>query len=286
MHFEGNTVGSEKRISLTTSEGTIEAFFDKIGPAAAEEILETYKVDYRKLRQRYAEGLSRDMENEHWNFDGSPIRIDADGNLFDGQHRLTAVIMSKQPQHFLVITGLPVRAYDTTDTGLARTYGDTLRRRGFLNVTQRVALIKLIHRWEQGWSLNDTRRLTNSEMDELGDKYIDQINRAVSMAMSTSHKVDMPGALVCLSWFVLSQIDNELAYTFMIGLAEGENLFSGNPIYTLRERLRLDREVTYTRNEYMHFVFSAWNHLRDGSSITRLQLPRGDVTRDNMAVPR
>lgn len=274
------------RVSLTTSEGIIEAYFEEIGPAYAKQMLESYKVDYRKLRLRYAEGLARDMVNDHWNFDGSPIRIDSEGFLFDGQHRLTAVIMSNKPQWFLVITGLPSKAYDTTDTGLARTYGDSLRRRGYMNVTQRVALIKLIHRWEQGWSLNNSHRVTNSELDTLGDRYVEQINRAVSMAMSTSHKVDLPGALVCFSWFVLSQIDAEQAYTFLVSLAEGQNLLEGQPVYALRERLRLDRDVTYTRMEYMHFVFSAWNKTRDGQKAQRLQLPTGEVTRDNMAVPR
>lgn len=266
--------------------GDVEAWFEVVGPERARQLLETYKVDYRKLRMTYAESLSRDMINGHWNFDGAPVRIDEEGNLFDAQHRLTAVILSDTPQLFLMVKGLPVQAYGTTDTGLARTYGDTLRRRGYQNVSMRTALVKIISRWEAGKSLDDTRRLTSSELDEIHDKYVDTISRAIANAMSTNLKIPMPGALVAFSWWLLSNINLVDAKTFLIGVAEGENLRKGQPIHTLRERLNHDREKKYSRNEYMHLVFAAWNAFREQRELMRVPLPSGFVSRENMAVPK
>lgn len=270
----------------TIKHGDVVAWFEVVGPERAKQLLDTYHVDYRKYRPTYAEGLSRDMTNLFWNFDGATIRIDTEGNMFDGQHRLSAVVKSETSQLFLFVAGIETKAYNTADTGLARTYGDTLRRRGYQNVSQRQALIKLIHRWETGRALDDPRRMTNSELDVIGDKYVDTINRAVHNAASMVRKVALPLALVSFSWWVLAEIDVEATHTFLVGLAEGENLRRGQPVYTLRERLRHDVELRRPRNENMHLVFSAWNAFREDRELIRLTLPSGVVTRENMAVPR
>lgn len=276
-------------LTLTTTptirHGNVVAWFEEIGPERAKELLSAYKIDYRKYRASYGDGLGRDMTNDFWFFDGSPVRIDEEGNLFDGQHRLQAVRISGKPQVFLIVAGLPVAAYNTTDTGLARTYGDTLRRRGFQNVNQRTALVKLIDRWERGVSLDDTTRKTPSELDVIHDKYVDSITRAVHMSMSTAKKIWMTSALVSFAWWLLSNVDNEQCYTFMVTTAEGEMLRKGNPMYTLRERLRNDWEIGHTRNEYMYLVIQAWNAYRKDKNIERLQLPSGVVTREKMVNP-
>lgn len=270
----------------TITDGDVVAWFEKVYPERARQMLNTYEVDYRKLRPTYAAGLARDMVNGKWNFDGAPIRIDSDGNLFDGQHRLTAVIESEKPQTFLILGNLPVEAYNTADTGLARTYSDTLRRRGYNNVSLRGALQKIIHRWESGKSLDDTKRLTYSELDEIMFNNIDTINHAVANTMSTVRKTPLPGALLAFSWWILARIDIADAKTFLVSLAEGENLRKGQPVYTLRERLRNDAERGHTRNEYMHLVFAAWNAFRDGRELTRVPLPSGYVTREMIVVPK
>lgn len=270
----------------TLRDGNVVVWFEVVGVERAKELLSSYKVDYRKYRPSYGDGLARDQANGYWHFDGSPIRIDEEGNLFDGQHRLRAVEISGKPQKFLFIAGLPVSAYNTTDTGLARTYGDTLRRRGYQNVSQRTALAKLIARWERGVSLDDTTRKTTSELDEIHDSHVDTITRAVHMGMSTAKKVWMTSALTSFAWWLLSSVDNEQCYTFMVTTAEGEHVGKGNPMYTLRERLRRDYEIGHTRNEYMYLVIQAWNVFREGKTIERLQLPSGMVTREKMVNPK
>lgn len=269
----------------TITSGNVIAWFEKVGPARAKELLSTYHIDYRKLRPTYAEGLGRDMETGHWNPDGSPIRIDRKGNLFDGQHRLYAVISSGTTQEFLFISGLPEEAYNTTDTGLARMYSDTLRRRGFVNVSLRAALIKLIHRWETGVSLDDSKRLTNSELDEVADKHIDSINRAVQFAASMIRRSPISGALLAFSFWLLNQIDTEKTHTFLVSMVQGEHIGAGNPAYTLRERLRDEAGNNLSRNAQMHLLFQAWNAQMEGRTIHRLNLPRNSASRQNMVTP-
>lgn len=270
----------------TITDGEVVAWFETVLPERAKQMLSTYEVDYRKLRPSYASGLARDMANGKWNFDGAPIRIDSDGNLFDGQHRLNAVIESGKAQTFLILGNLPVEAYNTADTGLARTYGDTLRRRGYNNVSLRGALQKIICRWETGKSLDDTKRLTYSELDEIMFTHIDTINHAIANTTSTVRKTPLPGTLMAFSWWVLAKIDVADAKTFLVSLAEGENLRRKQPVYTLRERLRNDAERGHTRNEYMHLVFAAWNAFREGRELSFIPLPSGFVSREMIAMPK
>jgi len=268
--------------------GDVVVWFETVGPERAKELLATYHEDYRKYRPRYAEGLARDMAAGHWNFDGSPIRLSGspeDGKLFDGQHRLHAVIESETIQTFLFVAGLPEKAYNTTDTGLPRTYRDNLRRRGFTNVTLRSSLVRLIAKWDAGLSLDDSKRMTNAEADEVHDQHVDSINRALQLAMSTNRRIDLPASLWAFSWWVLYRIDMEKAHTFLVAAAEGENIGRGDPAYTLRNRLYDERDNLRSRNELMHLVFQAWNAFVRGEKITRLHFPKGYMTRERMEVP-
>lgn len=276
-------------VTPTISNGYVAAWYEEIGPARAEQLLNTYKVDYRKYRPTYGETLARDMSSvnpetgeSNWVFDGSPIRIDEEGNLFDGQHRMRATILSGQTNTFLVESGLPVRAYSTTDTGLARTYGDNLRRRGYANVSVRAALIKLIHRAETGVSFDDTKRLSNSEMDRYNDRYGDSLNRAVEKAVGMRLKMAYPLSLVAFTWWAFSQLDLEKAHTFLVSLAEGENFRRGMPVFTLRERLRKDAAIRYSRNEYMYLVSAAWDAFVNDRHLEKINFPTGFLTRDKI----
>jgi hypothetical protein len=269
----------------TIKHGDVVAWFETVGPERAKQLMSTYHEDYRKYRPKYAEGLARDMKASRWNFDGSPIRVDVNGNLFDGNHRMHAVEMSETIQTFLFVVGLPVTAYNTTDTGLARSYRDNLRRRGYQNVTLRASLIRLIAKWEAGLGLDDTKRLTNAESDIVNDTHVDTINRALELAMTTSRRIDLPASLWAFSWWVLYRIDLEKAHEFLVAASQGEHIGKGDPAYALRNRLYDERENGRTRNELMHLVFQAWNAFMRGEKITRLQFPKSFVSRDKMEVP-
>jgi hypothetical protein len=265
--------------SITSSKG-VSNYYDFIGPEAAKQLLSTYHVDYRKYRPSYGEGLARDMAAGNWIDDGSPIRVDCQGNLFDGQHRLNAVIKSNTTQEFSFVVGLPVSAYDTTDTGLARSFADSLRRRGYKNATMRTALTKLIERWESGKGLGDTKRLTMSEVEAVHDKHVDTISRALSLSVGSVNRCNLPGALLAFSWWLLSEQDNLKAKMFMTQFVEGEHLHKGMPTYALRSRLYDIQEASAPRNEYMYLVLRAWKAFCDEEEQYRIQLPSGLITRE------
>lgn len=97
---------------------------EKIGPRKAQEYLLHNKCN-RPLRTAVADGLRQMMENGRYIENGDPIRFDSNGNLIDGQHRLTAVVMSGKTYNFVVVRELIDQAYQTIDRQSRRSLADT-----------------------------------------------------------------------------------------------------------------------------------------------------------------
>jgi hypothetical protein len=281
MHVieHGNSVATNK-------DGTIKASFIIVGPALAEQVLGTYRENYRKFRPSYAEGLARDMRNGFW-LPGSKISFikndEGEDEIADGQHRFASLIESGTEQEFLVVTGLPKESYNVEDTNLPRNYGDLLRHRGYSG-NIRPALVKLIHKVENGPGIDTTKRFTNNELDITHDKYVDTISRAVSMA-ATSKRKWLTETLTAYAWWSLSEIDRERAYTFLISVFEGENLRQGMPAYSLRERLQAEWEGknVLPRIEYMNLIYDAWNYYVLGHYVSKRLRAYVTLKEDNVA---
>lgn len=80
--------------------------------------------------------LVRDLQHGNWVFNGAPIVVDADGELKDGQHRLTAIKEAGYPIVDLLLVRLAVsgaasdRVFRTIDTGRARTMANAMNHEG------------------------------------------------------------------------------------------------------------------------------------------------------------
>lgn len=254
--------------------GGIEVSLEDIGPKEAKLLLDTYDVDYRKLRPSHLAPIVRDMSQGRWKFNGDTILVDADDNLLDGQHRLTAIVETGTTQVCLVVRGLRTDVYETLDTGLIRTYRDTLRRRGYANVTLRVALIRLIDSWLPNENLMCNNKRTLQELDEINNLFEADIDRAMVNTVSMARKIDMPSRLVAFLWWHITAFDREGIFTFMVSVAEGENLKRGDPAWTLRDRLRTERESDLNLMEYMDLFLQAFCAFQKGESKTRLYVHR------------
>lgn len=256
----------------TSKDGSMQASFITVGPALAEQVLGTYRENYRKFRPSYAEGLARDMRNGFW-LPGSKISFikndEGEDEIADGQHRFASLIESGTEQEFLVVTGLPRESYNVEDTNLPRNYGDLLRHRGYSG-NIRPALVKLIHKVQNGPSIDTTKRFTNNELDITHDLYVDSIGRAVALAAPSRRKW-LPETLTAYAFWSLSQIHNEKAYTFLMQVFEGEDLRNGMPAYNLRDRLiqEWNGKNVLTRMEFMNLIYDAWNYYVDGIYVSK-----------------
>jgi hypothetical protein len=104
--------------------------FVHITPEMAAEWLKRNHKN-RTLRQSNIDGYILDIKNGAWMTTHQGIAFDADGNLIDGQHRLTAIASARTPVLMVVSTGWTAasgkrKTMDAVDRGVARTLADQL----------------------------------------------------------------------------------------------------------------------------------------------------------------
>jgi hypothetical protein len=93
------------------------------------KLLERNKHNRGRVRGRIAQ-YAVDLLNGDWQVNGEAIKIDLNGQILDGQHRLLAIIEADTPMRTVLITGLDPRSQETMDQGRSRSIGDVLKLRG------------------------------------------------------------------------------------------------------------------------------------------------------------
>ena len=101
-----------------------------ITPAMAEAMLRTSSelgAINRKLNNRHVELYANEIRSNRWKLNGDAIRLDADGRILDGQHRLHACVLAGLPFKTIVMTGVEADTFDTIDCGRIRTTAQVLQ---------------------------------------------------------------------------------------------------------------------------------------------------------------
>jgi hypothetical protein len=98
-----------------------------VTPAMARALLER-NASNRKFRMYHRNRLVRLIKGGRWKFNGDTIKIDFEGNLQDGQHRLCAIIEANQSCQSVVVYGVERNAFSTIDTmRLQRSFADVVQ---------------------------------------------------------------------------------------------------------------------------------------------------------------
>lgn len=112
------------RLTARAASGTVEMV--QMTPGMALALLERNQQNRPVARSR-VEVYARDMVAGAWQVNNQGIALGADGRLFDGQHRLLAVVRARRTVPMLVVSGLPDTVRGTIDQGRLRSLGDNLR---------------------------------------------------------------------------------------------------------------------------------------------------------------
>ena len=131
--------------------------FKTITPEHASDLLANHNPSNRRLDNRHAAFLAREMDRGTFRPDnGDTIRIDTDGNVLDGQHRLAAVVRIGKPVDMLVAYDVDRDAFSTVDIGKPRTVQDIvaidLARRGIVAPKGATTSARLMLEYESRFS--------------------------------------------------------------------------------------------------------------------------------------
>lgn len=106
---------------------TLTTTVEKIGPKTAQKYLENQSRN-RNLNKKTVDKYAAAMSADAWELTHQGIAFDKEGKLFDGQHRMAAVVQSGKTIEILVsrYTNTDNAPMDVVDSGQARNAGDRL----------------------------------------------------------------------------------------------------------------------------------------------------------------
>lgn len=114
-----------------------------VTPEQASQLYKRNVKNNRRLKRK-KEAYARDMRNGLWLVGtGETIKFNTNGELCDGQNRLTAAILAGVPVTFDIKTMVPDGAFKVIDSGVQRNDGDALTFAGVPNATAAAALSKM-----------------------------------------------------------------------------------------------------------------------------------------------
>lgn len=244
-----------------------QAVFMRIGVQLASE-MKKFLAPNRKLDSKHAKRLADSWLNGEFITSGETIKFNKLGYLFDGQHRIEAIILSGLELEHLVVFGLEPEAQDVTDIGKGRTVADHFVIGGQEEAIVLAAAARFILCLRNGpcFGFKSTPQSAEAIIAQL--PYIhDAVHLAKQYKLKTLIGQGAAAGLLTL----MAQKDQALAEQFWHQVGSGEGLVRDTPVFNLRQKLienatsnkKVRTPVLYA------LVIKAWNHLRRGESQTR-----------------
>lgn len=244
-----------------------------ITPQVAAEMLERNIERNRPLKQGVVSKYSDDMRSGRWvSENGETIKIDRNGNLIDGQHRLLAVIKSQIVVAFYVAYGVDKDAFLTIDTGSNRTAGNIMHVAGEIDANKKAALVRNLiklraHLFKFPLSHASVSAIysayTNeSSLIEDSYKFADAVARKSQVKLQAS----LIGSFVAL-------INTDNVREFFHQVCTGRDVTS-NVVHLLRDRLMRNASAKVPMPKAMveEYVMKAYVYFKEGKEVSLLKL--------------
>jgi hypothetical protein len=249
-----------------------------ITPGYARFLLDT-KAPNRRVNFNHVARLAQVMRAGRWRLNGESIKLNTRGEIVDGQHRLEACVMSDQDFTTVFVEDVSEDAFETIDTGQVRSAGDILSIYNHKNGRYIAAAVRWVETLRAG-RLGFKRGSTFIPPDEVCR--IVEREPGIAECVNFLHNDYKLGKLFSASYggaflYLIKQIDEEKALTYINDLALGANLKPGDPALTVRDYLmRIDKRRVDSQ-EVLAVLIRGWNAFKSGANLTRVQ---GSVQRD------
>lgn len=265
--------------SVKASFHMIEISKRKVSPEEASLLLDEHNpYNYRKLNLSTVKLYAKDMADGNWKENGETIKIDINGNLIDGQHRLQAIVDSGISVELVIVEGLDPSVADTIDIGRKRSieqylkWADGAYTAGATGIVQEVLNLMKGNK-NQGHSAADAGISLMTIMDEyMRDK--SSFNEAATYGKrinKESEKILKPkevGAIYYYLWKCMG-IEKSYVETFfhrLCSTAHNEKGFYKKTMNNLDDKEYIKRSGVTRTNE----LIECWNAMVHGCSTNRV----------------
>jgi len=207
-----------------------------VTPHIASEMLAKNIDRNRPIRPALVAKYANDMTAGFWLGDnGETIKFNDEGNLIDGQHRLSAIVKSRVTVTVWACFGLSTSAFLTIDTGASRNTGNIMHIGGEIDANKKAALVRNLLKLRLNsckfpmatFSVSTVVRAYEKEKVLIDEsyKFADALARKSQFRM----KASLIGSFVAL-------INNENIKEFFFQVCTGRDV-TNNVIHLLRDRL-------------------------------------------------
>lgn len=243
-------------------------------PQMAEEWLKKNKVN-RHMSDPVAAKYARDMNRKRWWFCPDPIVFGVDGSLYNGQHRLTAQVLSLSTIDWIVVYDAPAESQHIMDTQKARSLKDVLTFNGEENaqflapVGRQVALITSNQLGSGRWVMS------HGEILEAINTYPDvRLSAEIANKSRGGMTPIAPSTLGAAHWLIMQINGSTEADKFMHRIISLSGEKEGSPVLALNRRaheLRRAKSRPHSR-ELIGTIIKAWNMDVEGKDVAYLTL--------------
>lgn len=276
----------QSRVSLAqlTTPYPIPKTFERvlITPEWANALLDLNRNN-RPIRNREVQVWVNTIESGNWHYTHQGIALDTNAVLQDGQHRLTAIVVSGVPCEMQVSVGMPPENFSAIDNGLRRTFGDVVARRGFGNRNRVGTAARLVLIYDDYPRRALTSKVSNAEVDAYITKPFDQ-NRANGDVLAEASNIAQlmwracrlnasAGAAGVYKLFDLIGEDDPRVREFIEGLSgSGADLGERDARLVLRNLVNNPQARNRTAWHHLGLFIKAWNKFVIGAEVKQLSL--------------
>lgn len=237
-----------------------------ITPEIAKNWLENNNPHNRNIYQATVQSYARDMKLGLWKTNNQGIGFDKDGNLLDGQHRLSAVVASGKSIEFVIFYGLDKSSRGTIDGGKPRGAGDKLQLDyGITNANLIAAIVRSM------FSIVYSRGSSSKFSMGTIKMAIDLYEKEIDMVIRNKKSVPLLGFAPALAGMVFTAKCNpNETMIFAYKYFSGENLNNKSPILAFRNMM-LSGTKNKNSGAYRLLVprayFLCFNHFLNGTPL-------------------
>lgn len=248
-----------------------------ISPGMAQEFL-LKNNNNRPLRKERVEHYLNQMRKGLWDVQNDDICFDWDGNLINGQHRLSAIVRLGKTVEMGVKFGLNPRAFTIIDSGATRSAGDSLSIVGLTNSNAKAAITKFYMQFRRG-NFVDRGGIVRTpfsitEVVVFAEENAKRLEEVYSFTTKIYKDFKpIPSRYIGALYWILSDIDTEAANAFFELYGTGIGLTQRHPVYILRTKLMSDMNSIkkYPTTDKLLWFIMAWNYYRQGRTVTQLR---------------
>lgn len=266
-----------------------------VPPTTAKRILEGLNTGNRSLNEGHIRSLTRDINSDNWvPASGSMVTFDRSGKLLDGQHRLSAIILSGKALRLSLKFGMPEAAKKVIDTGRKRTAVDYLRMTEGPDAKyklERASVARLIYGFlndqEHPASYSSNNKPTQSDISEILEEYDTEIMECVSSVYASGHigKVVIQSYPAFVAFLARRTPHADKVPQFLELLTNGANMSNTHPIHVVRNRLLTNPDLRYqkSKEKTIGLLIRAWNlFVRDESTSNKMHTPAALVPMEGL----